>query len=127
VTNTSRRSIEIESGAPGPFGVLGAEGVENPDADDTEKHFGERKSLWSVAYEKSEDVSVTERGIMTNSIAVSTELGPGGSETTTYEIGDGFGSKTYEVRESVAVVRNGLFERTRRSYPYTLVIELGEK
>jgi hypothetical protein len=123
VTNTSGRKVEIESGAPGPFGVLGAERVENPDA---EREFGEGEALWSVAYGESEDVSVTERGIMVNSIAVITELEPGDSETTIYEVGEEFESGTYEVRESVAVVRNGLMGSTRWSYPYTLVIDVGE-
>lgn len=124
VTNTSDGAVEVSSGAPPPFGVLGADRVENPEADNFAKEFGEREVLWSGAYDESEDVSVTDRGIMVNSIAAATEVEAGGSESTTYEVDDGFGSGTYEVHESVTVEGGGLFSGGRKFYPYSLVIEV---
>ena len=123
VTNTSDGKVEVSSGAPPPFGVLSADLVENPEADEAAKEFGEKGVLWSVAYDESEHVSVTERGIMVNSIAVITEVEAGGSESTTYEVGDGFERGTHEVRESITVEGKGLLSGGRKSYPYSLVVE----
>ena len=120
--NDADRELDVNTGAPPPFGVLSFRPVEGSESDDAEgegsEGDGNRRTLWTDAYEESDHVH-TEGSEVTaiNSIGLVVTLAPGETASETYEVPvDDLPAGEYVVDVSVGVAGRGPSESATARY-----------
>lgn len=119
--NDADRELDVNTGAPPPFGVLSFRPVDSESDDaDGESSGGDRnrRTLWTDAYEESDHVH-TEGGEVTavNDIGLVVTLAPGETASETYEVPvEDLSSGEYVVDVSVGVTGRGPSESATARY-----------
>ena len=119
--NDADRELDVNTGAPPPFGVLSFRPVDSGSDDADAESSGRdrnRRTLWTDAYEESDHVH-TEGGEVTaiNGIGLAVTLAPGETASETYEVPvEDLSSGEYVVDVSVGVAGGDAGESATARY-----------